>query len=104
MSMIYIIIIQSPKCLTANYTHFICHNIKIKFEMMKHCHVSSPVVKRNIFQQPDLALNLGLRVRVGRQVERPEAVVDHPGHDALEVTLHPAQGRVPAAPNLGQWL
>ncbi len=62
--------------------------------------MSSPVVKRNIFQQPDLALNLGLRVRVGRQVEWPEAVVDHPGHDALEVTLHPAQGRVPAAPNL----
>jgi hypothetical protein len=68
--------------------------------MMKYCHLTSPVVKRNIFQQPNLALNLGLRVRVGRKVERPEAIVDHPGHDALEVTLHPAQGRVPAAPNL----
>ena len=47
-----------------------------------------------------MSLDLGLGVRVGREVQRSKAVVDDPGHDALEVALHPAQGRVPPASDL----
>ena len=59
-----------------------------------------PVIKWDVLQKPDLALNLGLGVGVGRKVKGSKPVVDDAGHDALEVSLYPTQGRVPPTPDL----